>query len=503
MIAKGLRIEDAKGQGYTLDTLLGSGGQGSVWSLSEPGLAVKLLNQTAATKDREKLRRRVMNVRRLPIDHLQVVRPLEVLGGEFIGYTMELADDMAPLEALGPFELLTKPQGAKENIEWYAATGGLRRRLDVLAGAARALSDLHSCGFAFGDVSRSNILYSLGLSKNNNILLIDVDNIHIDFSDERALLTRGYAAPELLARHSFHNSLTDAYSLSVLIFETLCLIHPFIGDHIDDNGPDFMESAFRGELPWVDDPDDRSNEAVRRGIERKWVLSPLLRELFQEAFGSHRFSEGADEARALPRAVKWDDPASSAIAVRKRPGVGTWASRLTAASGATVICSNVDCGWSYYRNELKCPRCQSPRPGLVLGQIRVFDPSTGSVVSIPGPRDSSRLVSQPIQSIAVGPSESRIVTRRQVFGGSGRYAEEPVLSIRSSHDPVTGIQVRSLDGTGYEIRSTSGTVRGRVTPREWLDWDVTKSRGWRIHFDDGDRTRIHRVIDFTHVAGVE
>ena len=501
MLVRGSRIEDAKGQGYTLDTLLGSGGQGSVWSLSEPGLAAKLLNPTHKPNERERLKSRVLNVRRLPLDHLQVVRPLEVLAGEFIGYTMELADDMAPVETLGPQALATMPRGTTSSVEWYVATGGLRRRLEVLAGAARALSDLHSCGFAFGDVSRTNILYSSGSSDTSTILLIDVDNIHIDFSDKRALLTRGYAAPELVAGRSFHNSLTDAYSLSVLIFEVLCLIHPFIGDSVDDNDPEFMESAYRGELPWVDDPLDRSNEAVRRGIARKWVLSPVLRDLFQEAFGSHHSSLGTAEAPALPRVVRWDDPASSAIAVRRRPGIGSWASRLTAASGATVICPNVDCGWSYYRSEITCPKCQSPRPKLILGQIMVFDPSDRRLVSFPDPNGSNLLHPRPVQVVTVGPGETRTITRRQVFGGIGRHAEEPVLSIRSHFDDVPAIQLRSLDGDGYEVQSGSGTVREFVTTREWLDWDLTRRRGWRVHFYGDDQTRIHRVIHFAHLAG--
>ena len=203
--AKVADINDAR---YTLTRPLGRGGQGAVFEVEGGRLAVKVLFDRSPT-NRERLRNQIVMVKRLPLQDLEIARPRELLREPHLGYVMELLTGMAPLKTL-----LTVPKKVPSPIEWYSSTGGLRRRLRLLARAGDVLSALHGKSLVYSDPSPDNIFVSQSID-GHEVRLIDADNLHLcSTPGARAVFTPWYGAPELVLCESGPDSLTELYRLA-------------------------------------------------------------------------------------------------------------------------------------------------------------------------------------------------------------------------------------------------------------------------------------------------
>ena len=315
-----------------LGACIGRGGQGEVWELKGGRRAVKLLVGVPESK-RDHLRAQLAYVRRLQdVARTDVVKPLELLQAPSLGYVMELVTGMVPLSALA-----YPPQHTPSIREWYVAAGGLKRRLRILARVAESLWILHAQGLAYGDPSLSNILISKD-PEQDEVRLIDPDNIRAASRPGDVVYTPGFGAPEVVTGRSGVSTLSDAHAFAVIAFQTLSLTHPLIGDAASAGEPELEERALRGELPWIDCPDDQANRSSS-GLPRELVLSKLLHDCFLRTFGTGLTNP------------------------ENRPGLSEWASRLLGASRAVLTCPQ--CAATYYglsRHTVQCPFCQAPVP---------------------------------------------------------------------------------------------------------------------------------------------
>ncbi|RYZ65560.1 MAG: serine/threonine protein kinase, partial [Proteobacteria bacterium] len=338
------QVTDINGARYSLLRQLGRGAQGAVYEVDGGRLAAKIVFDSSAAH-RERLRNQLTQVKRLSLADLEIARPIEMLREPVLGYVMELLTGMQPLKVLGAV-----PKDAGSPAAWYLAGGGLRRRLQLLARSADVLAGLHGKGLVYSDPSPHNIFVSESPDA-MEVRFIDADNIHYaSVAGVPAFYTLGYGAPELVRCRSGVNSLTDAHAFSVLTFQTLSLAHPLIGDTVNDGPPEREQEALSGQLPWIDDPTDKSNSASY-GIPRSWVLSRKLIDIAGRAFGL-----GLRDAA-------------------KRPGVSEWAECLHGAADATLACSS--CKGTYYLNEKQCPWCDEPRPAFATAAFNLWDPSIG------------------------------------------------------------------------------------------------------------------------------
>jgi uncharacterized protein YegL len=299
------------GRVWHLDRVLGHGGQGKVYTLAEGSLVAKLL-KTGGSDARGKLSERLASVQRLPLEGLPIARPLAQLRAPRTGYVMRLVDDVALLA-----DLSTKPPGADAR-RWYAQTGGLRRRLRLLARLADVLDRMHARAIVYGDLSLANVLASAS-PEHNEVWLIDPDNLHYTSAEGSTFHTKRFAAPELLEHRGTSSPLTDAHALAVVVYKTLTGSYPFerSGTSALDIGPEHL-------------------------------LSRRLLALAHETFVAG-FSEPARRARP-----------------------GRWAAELERAADLCVSC--VACEQSYLATGARrCPWCQVPRPRLALASIGVCD----------------------------------------------------------------------------------------------------------------------------------
>ncbi|MCX5689535.1 MAG: hypothetical protein NTV94_07080, partial [Planctomycetota bacterium] len=346
-------------------------------------------------------------------------------------------------------QLMVPPAGTSLLRRWYLDTGGLRRRLKVCGRAATALAMLHAKGLCYGDVSPANIFVS-SVTTSDTVYLIDADNVRYESSpNNQPVYTPGFGAPEVVARRGFVSTLTDAHGLAVVTFATLALVHPLLGDLVEDGDPDLEEQALAGLLPWIDHPTDPANRS-RRGIqERDVVLSGNLRTLAGQAFG-----DGLS------------DP-------RKRPSASEWAESLDRASRNCLTCSS--CKATFYRNAESCPWCSAPRSPFLYGRLRIWDPALNEKVG--GYVVGSDKQDQVVDSFAVAAGDQMLIDQRLAVGHSHGHAASELLTV-------------SFAGKGVEIqrRASEAVLELRKPPR----WHALTDTPVTLKADDNlPQTTIH------------
>lgn len=464
-------VTDLEGRRYTLARLIGQGGQGNVFEVKEGAgrLAVKLLHSANET-ERERLQRRIQAVKRLDLDGLPIAAPIAVLRPPHVGYFMHLAAGMSSLRAL-----TNPPADGRSVSQWYVATGGLRSRLRRLRTVVDIFGRLHARGLVYGDPSPANVLFAAD-GDVFRAFLIDADNLHVQ-GDAAAcgVFTPGYGAPELICSDSGPNTLTDAFALAVMAFEMLTLVHPFVGDLVHDGEPELEEAAFRGEVPWIEHSTEGINRSSR-GIDRKIVVSPEGKKLFQRMF---------------------EDGLKDPIA---RPGLGEWARLFGQAADVTVVCPR--CRASYYALKAsECSWCGHARPNLHVATLHLWDPDItpasgtmkGGFVTTPsGTR-------RPLATLILAPKEPVQILGRHVHSdASPDVSEHPLVEAT-----VTGpgaVQVRNLTKQPFLLVKHSEknrTVPLAATGEAPLPLS-SKDAPWYLHF--GSLDSLHRAVVFKPLA---
>ncbi|MBY6093954.1 protein kinase domain-containing protein [Ferrimonas balearica] len=324
--------KDEKGGEWKLTRKIGEGGQGEVFSTDTSGYLAKLVN----FEDDNKLTswsKRIRWAMRQDLDGLHLARPIVMLTEPKPGYIMEMMDELLPLRQIldDSYEALLESQ----DFSVFRATGGLKRRYQLLGKLARELAELHGRGIAYGDLSPDNVFVSSDPNF-SEVWLIDCDNLATNgVIDNQAVFTPDYGAPELVRSESGISSLTDSWGFAVIAFQLLTFMHPLKGEMVTEGDEAIEEKALRGELPWIENPMDDSNAAApgKRGLFTV-AMTKKLTSLFQQCF-----TEGLN------------DPL-------ERPSMMEWAEVFEQASMATLTCNNEVCGQSFiYNRAHQCPFC--------------------------------------------------------------------------------------------------------------------------------------------------
>ena len=353
-------VTDEFGQDFELIKKLGQGGQGIVCSTQFDGVLIKMSTQA----DKEKKRKWAEHIRwlmRQPIERLNIAKPFSriAMNSNNVGYAMELMDGLMPLQSLidDTEQAIEESEGSPEQ---YLITGGIKRRMQILAKLARTLAGLHAKGLAYGDLSPANVFISEQYAY-SEVWLIDCDNICINQRESYdskeiqgkagKVFSPGYGAPEVVNGDSFVSSLTDSWSFAVIAMKLLTANHPFIGEVVENGTPEEQDKAFEGKLPWIYHPTDLSNE-VTKGIPLDLVALNPLQNLFECCFNA-----GADSPM-------------------KRPSLSEWAETFEKASHMLVNCQNVKCNASFNfiltDSKLICPFCDSEMNNTQVLYIRNY-----------------------------------------------------------------------------------------------------------------------------------
>ncbi len=439
-------VTDENGAIHHLTRCLGEGGQGQVWLTRGERRVVKVFPRRT---DRETLRRQLAFVKRLDLRDLHVARPLSLLRAPDVGYVAEFLSDMVPIR-----ELL-RPREKESLLQWYIATGGIRRRLRLLAHAGEALAGLHASGLVYADVSHANVFVSAPVEA-EQAWLIDLDNLRYEGEAGSAIYTPGYGAPEIIGGQRFATPMSDAWSFAVMAFQTLSLAHPLLGDMVNDGEPELEEEAFAGRLPWIDHATDTRNRSSN-GLPRDWVFGDKLKELVRDTF---------EEGMTNPE---------------RRPSVSKWVDRLHIAADRTLRCR--ECRGTFLANKKSCPFCDTQRPRSATVRIQRWEPGKGIVEGM------GEVAKLPLSD------EPLALTRRHTQAESGIAARKTTVVLESRD---RGVFVRAVGVPCWVTRpgqtdpsaAFDVTERGRTLPIE-----ANASESWVIHFDRIDTP--HRVAVVT------
>lgn len=452
--AKKKTVRDRKGIEYQLTHKIGSGGQGSVWQVQGGATAAKLLNSTHRGR-REQLNHRLAFVRRLDLKGLSIAQPLETLAEPHCGYVMRFLRGMVPVTQLyqpGDSEIMSP--------SWYIQTGGLKRRLNLMAKLAYLLARIHSKGLIYGDISAENVFISES-TEHDEVWLIDPDNLHYQSQasgSEHCTYTPGFGAPELVGATGCSSSLSDNYSFAVLCFKALSLVHPFLGDHVNEGDPELEEAAFTGKMPWIEDPEDSLNQ-TSHGVPREWILSPRLRMLFNQAFGPGRLEP------------------------THRPSAQAWAEALATAANLTLQCAN--CSASFYLNRKECPYCQNPPLPYCQFHSLLWSPQNK------GPYLTPKNKPKAMAQVVILENDQYQVTRQFAYGSIADSRDEAIADIT-----FTGNRLKIMfpENPAKSIRLVQG---GKVIPFSGLTTEIalaSKRQSLEMHFGQDDEEHYYLVF---------
>jgi len=322
-------IKDIQGREYKIIRKLSEGAQGRIYEVDHNRIA-KVNYVKSDNRDRILKQLNWIMKQNIP-DEARIAKPLAILENPYTGYIMQKVPE--DYESLSKY---IKINSKYSFSEWFNdVTGGLKKRLQIGIQIAKSLRSIHFEGLTYCDLSPNNILVS---PTKNSIAIIDVDNLTATgiFSPD-ILGTPGYIAPELFSDSRQPNSLSDAYSYAVMLFEMLCLGHPLVGDSIIQDTPEAEEDAMKGNAVYVNHPENDTN---RNSLVSKMMifLTEKLKELFDRSF-----NEGLHNPLC-------------------RPSLKDYIDVLEEALDQLIVCKNPECGGSYlYNNEetVKCPFCKN------------------------------------------------------------------------------------------------------------------------------------------------
>lgn len=381
----GRKVVDEYGNVFWLEeTPLARGGQGIVFRTTEGDLAIKqptdkfgeIISNSA---EAERYRDLISRLRCLPLpSEVHIAAPRSSLR-DVPGYVMKLLSDMVPFSYFNecadsneidewskqhPEVKLPEDEQTRGRFVRFLNSGSLRSRYRVLAKCAAELGRLHAAGIVYGDISPGNVFMKKDATE---VWLIDPDNLRLETSKgAKAVYTPQYGAPELVQELHGGTPSSDIWAYAVMAFESLYLQHPFIGEAAcseeeawDSDGNDLEtgdgeDKAYRGLLPYIDDPEDDSNRS-QGGFPREIFSTETLRKLFYRTFGPGRTDSFIRIAAPI------------------------WAMEFARHYDATVICP--ECGMTYDIANDNCPICDAPLPTHVrlqyLDRLLVFTKPKG------------------------------------------------------------------------------------------------------------------------------
>lgn len=450
---KNRTVLDQHGQSYELTGRIGEGGQGIVCTTNYPNVLVKVSRATTEER-RNSWTSKIRALMRQPLEGLPIAHPQALITQPQPGYVMELMDGLVPMTEL--MQVATDALMSDEGLSGYVKTGGLLRRLKLLARLARVQAELHGRGLAYGDLSPANVFVSQSLEY-AEVWLIDADNVASQSRDgQQGVFTPDYGAPEILRGESGINTLTDSWSFAVMAYRILTLVHPLKGDVVLEGEPEREEAALRGELPWVDHPVDRSN-ALSIGLPREITLNAPLRALFERCFNAGLNNPG------------------------ERPSLNEWADAFEAATGHCDQCES--CGSTFfYTSKHICPFCdhaQDTNRTILLQEYRYMPPDLlreGLPEDVPESLIRKECWTRTGKAMVLSMSPTELKTLPL---GTSLYADaRPLCTVELAKD---GLWIEPSVGTQVSLQRASDDKVVAVVRRQRLKSDSRSGVSFWLH----------------------
>jgi serine/threonine protein kinase len=285
----------------TLDTELGSGGEGRIYTvLEEPTLVAKLYHHNKLTFAHvNKLKLMFENPPDDPVSQrrVSIAWPVDLLYNntteQIVGFLMHHVTQAHPIyEFYNP--------GTRRQKSPYFNYLYLYRTARNLA---TAISKLHACGYVIGDMNESNIL----VSEMALVTLVDTDSFQVRDLQSGVIYRCPVGKPEFtppeLQRKNFRDidrtPEQDLFGLAVLLFELLIEgTHPFEGVFQGSGEPPPIATRIlSGDFTYGSKDVLYRPKPLAPAFD---ILHPTLRQLFV-----YCFEDGHNNPKARPDARTW------------------------------------------------------------------------------------------------------------------------------------------------------------------------------------------------------
>jgi DNA-binding helix-hairpin-helix protein with protein kinase domain len=270
----------ASGFEAEVDSVLGMGGQGTVYRVNVAGslYALKWYHPHYLPQD-IRLRERLSQAIARGNPDGRFLWPIELVEADnerSFGYLMLIR----PTNFRSSRHLLGSPA--------HRIDPPLVTRTMACLNIAESFLQLHAKGLCYQDISLGNLFLD---PASGGVCICDNDNVDVNGMPGAIYGTKKFMAPEIVRREGLPNTATDLYSMAVLFFYLLHSWHPLDGRREAEvmmMDPD-EELKLYGTRPlFLFDEDDRSNgpiSGMHDPVARRWgSLSEALRRLFTRSF---------------------------------------------------------------------------------------------------------------------------------------------------------------------------------------------------------------------------
>ncbi len=294
-LANGFRLKTLMGGNVKVVKYLAEGGQGAVYVVDCNGKqkALKWYKKSALGKNPDKfydnIKQNVMRGKPSP-EFLWPEDITEWVDGTF-GYIMDL-----------------RPSGYYEVTDYMlrkAKFKSFRTIIDAALHIVSAYRILHNAGYSYLDLNDGNFFIN---PTNGHVLICDNDNVAPEGTETGIIGKPRYMAPEIVLGKNKPNSLSDRFSMSVILYILFCLNHPLEGKRylVPALTPALQEKLYGSEALFMMDPTDKANgphPVVHKNSVVMWKCLPeYMRKIFLQAFSQDALLR---RPAARPKEIDW------------------------------------------------------------------------------------------------------------------------------------------------------------------------------------------------------
>lgn len=187
-----------------------------------------------------------------------------------------------------------RPKGYFEITDYMLCHVKFKSYKTIIDAAMRIVSAfriLHDMGYSYQDVNDGNFFIN---PKTGKVLICDNDNVAPEGRETGIIGKPRYMAPEIVLG-SKPNSLSDRFSMSVILYILFCLNHPLEGKRylVPALTSSLQKKLYGSDPLFIMDPNDKSNgpdHVIHKNSLMVWPCLPdYMQKMFTDAFSKESF----------------------------------------------------------------------------------------------------------------------------------------------------------------------------------------------------------------------
>lgn len=297
-LAKGTTLQTELGGTVEIIQFLAEGGQGEVYIVKYNGTEKKALKwyKKAFIKSLDdggkafydNIKHNVL--KGAPSDEFLWMQDITKWKDGLFGYIMDLRPN-------GYYEL-TEFSLLHQNFSSYKTV------IDVALKIVSAYRILHNAGYSYQDLNDGNFFIN---PTNGKVLICDNDNVAPDGTPTGIKGKPRFMAPEVVLNSKMPDSLSDRFSMSIILYILFCLNHPLEGKRYLKPGLTTEDQTILyGKQPlFIMNPDDDSNGPHPKIHNNSIIMWKCLPKYMKDIFLASFCSKAYEKPSSRPKELDW------------------------------------------------------------------------------------------------------------------------------------------------------------------------------------------------------